>query len=127
MKLGYVVLYVPHVLAAAVFYETAFRLKRRFVHEAQYAEMDTGATALAFVDETFVSTFLPTFARNRTGSDPAGIEVALVCDDVGAAYTLALAAGATGQLAPIQKPWGQTVAHVRDLNGCLVEICSPLG
>ncbi|MFO0110274.1 MAG: VOC family protein, partial [Alphaproteobacteria bacterium] len=28
---------------------------------------------------------------------------------------------------PEQKPWGQTVAYVRDLNGFLVEICSPVG
>jgi lactoylglutathione lyase len=128
MKLGYVILYVPDVPAAVAFYEAAFGLKRRFVHEAkQYAEMETGATSLAFVDETFVATFLPGFARNRPDAVPAGVEVALVSDNVGAAYTAALVAGAISQLAPVQKPWGQTVAYVRDLNGCLVELCSPMG
>jgi lactoylglutathione lyase len=24
------------------------------------------------------------------------------------------------------KPWGQKVSYVRDLNGCLVEVCSPV-
>ena len=128
MKLGYVIVYVPDVLAAVDFYERAFGLERCFVHEAQlYAEMETGATALAFVDETFVQATVSEFARNRPTATPAGIEVALVNDDVGAAYATALAAGATSQLAPIIKPWGQTVAYVRDLNGCLVEICSPMG
>jgi lactoylglutathione lyase len=128
MKLGYVILYVPDVPAAIAFYESAFSLKRRFVHESQqYAELETGATALAFVDETFVSNSVPAFARNRPNNPPAGIEVGLVCDDVGAAYQAALNAGATPQVAPVQKPWGQTVAYVRDLNGCLVEICSPMG
>jgi lactoylglutathione lyase len=128
MKLGYVILYVPDVPAAIAFYESAFSLKRRFMHESQqYAELETGATALAFVDETFVSNSLPAFARNRPNNPPAGIEVALVSDDVGAAYQAALNAGATAQVAPVQKPWGQTVAYVRDLNGCLVEICSPMG
>jgi lactoylglutathione lyase len=128
MKLGYVIIYVPDVPAAVVFYERAFGLTRRFVHEGQqYAEMETGLTALAFVDEAFVGTFLPAFARNRSGGVPAGVEVALVSDDVETAYKTALAAGAAAQLAPMKKPWGQTVSYVRDLNGVLVEICSPMG
>jgi hypothetical protein len=28
---------------------------------------------------------------------------------------------------PTVKPWGQTVSYVRDLDGFLVEICSPMG
>ncbi len=28
---------------------------------------------------------------------------------------------------PSTKPWGQTVAYVRDLNGTLVEIGAPVG
>ncbi|MDR6644219.1 putative glyoxalase superfamily protein PhnB [Luteibacter sp. 1214] len=26
-----------------------------------------------------------------------------------------------------EKPWGQRVGHLRDLNGVIVEICSPMG
>ena len=49
MQLGYVILYVPDVTAAVSFYEAAFGLSPRFIHESgQYAEMETGATALAF-------------------------------------------------------------------------------
>ncbi len=128
MKLGYVILYVPDVPAAVAFYESAFGLKRRFVHETlTYAELETGATALAFVDETLASGSIPAFTRSRPANAPAGIEVGLVCDDVSAAYQVALRSGAAAQLAPVQKPWGQTVAYVRDLNGCLVELCSPMG
>jgi lactoylglutathione lyase len=127
MKLGYVIIYVPDVAAAVAFYETAFGLKRRFVHEShQYAEMETGATALAFVDQAFVAGFVPPFHPNVAAGKPAGVEIALVSDDVTAAYAQALAAGAKTVLAPMQKPWGQTVSYVRDLNGCLVEICSPM-
>jgi uncharacterized glyoxalase superfamily protein PhnB len=89
--------------------------------------METGATALAFVDENFVQESVPDFARNRPAAQPAGIEVALVSDNVASAHAAALHAGAIEQLAPKQKPWGQTVSYVRDLNGCLVEICSPMG
>lgn len=57
MKLGYVILYVADVGQTVDFYEAAFGLKRRFVHESgQYAELETGATALAFVHEAFTPT-----------------------------------------------------------------------
>lgn len=36
-----------------------------------------------------------------------------------------LQSGATEAKPPAEKPWDQTVAYVRDLNGFLVEICSP--
>ncbi|NRA89340.1 MAG: hypothetical protein HRU28_18575, partial [Rhizobiales bacterium] len=42
------------------------------------------------------------------------------------AYDHALKSGATPVSAPTEKPWGQTVSFVRDLNGCLVEIASPV-
>jgi len=47
MKFGYTIVYVPDVLASVEFFERAFGLKRRFVHESGYGEMETGATALA--------------------------------------------------------------------------------
>jgi len=50
----------------------------------------------------------------------------LVTDDPAAAYKKAVAAGAVAVKPPVLKPWGQTVAYVRDLNGCLIEICSPV-
>ena len=44
-----------------------------------------------------------------------------------AAFARAVAAGATPLKEPVTKPWGQTVAYVRDLDGFLVELCSPIG
>jgi catechol 2,3-dioxygenase-like lactoylglutathione lyase family enzyme len=123
-KLAYVILYVPDVAQAVAFYERAFGLTPRFVHESgTYAEMETGATALAFADETSTpnhGAFLP----NRADQKAAGAEVGLVVDNVRAAYEQALAQGAKPCIAPEQKPWGQTVSYVHDLNGFLVELCS---
>ena len=66
MKVGFVILYVPEVSASVTFYERAFGLVRRFMHESgQYAEMETGATALAFASEDMVSTPCHGFRRNR--------------------------------------------------------------
>ncbi len=126
MKLGYLIVYVRDVVATVAFYERAFGLVCRFRHETQYAEMETGTTALAFVDEAFVATSGVTFRLNRTTDTAAGVEIGLCADDVNAAFDTAIAAGATGVIAPQRKPWGQTVSYVRDCNGVLVEICSPI-
>jgi uncharacterized glyoxalase superfamily protein PhnB len=42
------------------------------------------------------------------------------------AFRRALAAGAEAVRPPAVKPWGQTVAYLRDPDGFLVEPCSPL-
>jgi lactoylglutathione lyase len=82
MKLGYLIVYVRDVPATVTFYERAFGLACRFRHETQYAEMETGSTALAFVDETFVATSGVMFKQNRATDAAAGIEVGLVTTDV---------------------------------------------
>jgi uncharacterized glyoxalase superfamily protein PhnB len=128
MKLGYVILYVPDVAAAAAFYERAFDVKPRFVHESgDYAEMETGATALAFVSETLAKKNGVAFRPGRSKDDPPAVEVGFVTTDPKGAFARALEAGATEVLKPVEKPWGQTVAYVRDANGFLVEICTPMG
>jgi lactoylglutathione lyase len=128
MNLGYVIVYTPDVIAAVEFYERAFGLTRRFVAESNdYAELDTGATALAFAHDSMAALNKLTVRPNRPGEVAAGVELALVTDDVAAAYAKALAAGATEVSAPERKPWGQTVSYVRDRDGVLVELCSPMG
>jgi catechol 2,3-dioxygenase-like lactoylglutathione lyase family enzyme len=125
IKLGYVILYVPDVAQSVAFYEKAFGLASRFIHESgQYAEMETGATALAFASEDMAAANGHTFRRNRLEDQAAGAEVALVTDDVRQGFTRAVAAGAVAVLQPTEKPWGQVVSYVRDPNGFLVEICS---
>jgi len=49
-----------------------------------------------------------------------------VTEDVAGAYARAVAAGAMPLMPPKEKPWGQIVSYVRDCNGFLVEICSPV-
>lgn len=127
MKLGYTILYVKDVPRAVAFYEDAFGLTRRFVHEAgMYAEMDTGATTLSFAAYGLAKSNLPCgFRENCPSEPPAGFEIAFVTDDVQAAYERALAVGATGVCPPKAKPWGQIVAFVRDKDGITVELCTP--
>jgi len=127
MRLGYVILYVHDLEETVVFYERAFGLSRRFLHDSGYAEMDTGATALAFATEALSASNGVVTRRNRPDVEAAGAEIAFVVEDVPAAYAAAVAAGASAYKPPRKKPWGQMVAYVRDINGFLVEICSPVG
>lgn len=125
MHLGYVILYVTDVTETVRFYEKAFGLACRFIHESNaYAEMETGQTALAFASEAILS---HSFRKNRMNNEPAGFEVSLVTENVNQAYDHAIKAGAVEVMQPETKPWGQVVSYVRDNNGCLVEICSPMG
>lgn len=53
-------------------------------------------------------------------------EIAFETGDVPAAFDRAVAAGAKPVQAVRDEPWGQTTSYVSDLNGYLVEICSPV-
>lgn len=129
MRYGYTIVYVADVAATLDFYERAFGLSRRFLAEGeQYGELDTGATTLAFSRHDLATTLFPGgYAALQPDAPPAGVELGLVTEDVQGAYARAVAAGATPLKAPAQKPWGQLVGYVRDLNGALIELCSPMG
>jgi len=127
MKFGYTIVYVPDVLASVEYFEKAFGMKRRFVHESGYGEMDTGSTALAFATHDLGASNLPSgYVKASNSQEPLGMEIALVTYDVPAAHAKALAEGAVSIKEPLLKPWGQTVSYVRCPDGTLVEICSPV-
>jgi lactoylglutathione lyase len=128
MKFAYTIIYVNDVLATVVFYEKAFGQRLRFLHESNmYAEMETGSTALAFAhhDMTHLNG-IPVRPNYLVDKSAAGIEIAFTDPDPKAAYDKAVAAGAKALKEPEKKSWGQIVGYVRDLNGCLVEISSPM-
>ncbi len=127
MKFGYTIIYVPDVPAALAFYERAFGLARRFVDPSStYGELATGETLLAFASEALPKQRGMSVRPNRPAEPAPGVEIALVTDDVSAAYAQALRAGAAAVHPAEQMPWGQTVAYVRDPSGVLVELCSPV-
>jgi lactoylglutathione lyase len=129
MKLGYTILYVPDVAASLAFFERAFGLRTRFLHESgTYGELETGATTLAFAAHELGDLNFPGGHVHANASpQPLGMEIALVTDDVAAAHAAALAQGAGELAAPSRKPWGQVVSYVRAPDGCLVELCTPVG
>lgn len=127
-RLGWVILFVADPGEAVDFYERAFGLSRRFVAEGNsYAELETGSTTLAFAAYELADDNLPNgFQRPSQDQPPFNVELALVFDDVEAAYARALEEGADALAEPARKPQGQTVGYVRDPFGNLIEIASPL-
>lgn len=127
MHFGYTIVYVPDVKAAIMFYQSAFGFAVRFnADDWDYAELESGDTTLAFAAERMADEMGVTIAPNRPDATAAGIELAFVTDKVDEDYAKAIGAGATAISEPHQMPWGQTVSYVRDLNGVLIEICSPV-
>jgi lactoylglutathione lyase len=128
MRFGYTILYVRDVAATLDFYERAFGQQRRFLHESgEYAELETGATTLAFATHGLVALSVPgVFSPAEASPAPPAFEVCFVTEDVAGAFQRALEAGAVEASTPQVKPWGQEVAYVRDLEGNLVELASPV-
>ena len=101
MQLGYTILYVPDVPATLKFYEAAFGLITRFLHESgDYGELETGSTALAFSSHSLMQQL----GKNPQAASPTApcFEIALCTPDVAAALARAV------------------------INGFLVELCTPV-
>lgn len=129
MKLGYTIIYVPQVSKTLEFFENAFGLRRKFLHESEdYGELDTGETTLAFASHELGQANLPKgYVAASDSLLPLGVEIAFTTSDVHSAFDSALAAGAKVIKEPEVKPWGQTIAYVRCPDGTLVELCTPMG
>lgn len=128
MKFAYTILYVRDVGRSLDFYESAFGLQRRFLHESgMYGELETGGTTMAFAAEAVAQSNLAGgFQSADPSRPPAAFEVAFATPDVQSAFERATRAGAMSAAEPKTKPWGQIVAYVRDPDGHLVELCTPM-
>lgn len=126
MKLGHVILYVDDVPATLDAWHAAFGLGVLYRHEdGIYGELETGETTLSFAETEFGrGHFEDPETRALFDGRPSRFEIGLTVDDVHASHERAIAAGMTNALAPRTKPWGQTVAWVKDANGILVELAS---
>lgn len=127
MKLGYTLFYVDDVEETLKFYNKAFGLKTAFLHESkQYGELETGDTKLGFVNHETAGSHGFKYKKMTAQAEPMACEIGLVTKKVAEAYEQAIKAGAVALSPPKEKPWGQLVSYVRDCNGFLVEICSPM-
>jgi lactoylglutathione lyase len=121
--LGFVIMYTRNVADKMAFYERAFGMQKgALADKAVYGEMLGGDVKLQFVQEDFARNYVPDFVPNRLERPAPGIEIGFIFDDVAAAYHRAIDIGCTSVAAPEKRPWGPTIAFVRDDEGVLVEM-----
>ena len=126
MRFAYTILYVDDVAGTLAFYETAFGLSQGMLHPSgDYGELASGATKLAFSSTRLMAEIGKTPGRPEAGRPV--FEIAFTVDDVAAALSTALQAGAKLVQDVEHMPWGQTTAYVTDPNGFMVEPCTPIG
>ncbi len=128
--LGYTIFYVADVRATVAFFHDAFELEPKFVtDEGDYGELATGTTTLAFAAIPLAMDGLSSgggFTPSNPNQPPQAASITLVSNEFDALFTQALAAGAIRYVDPTEKPWGQTVAYVRDANGILIALATPV-
>ena len=127
MRLGYTILYVQDAAASLEHYKNAFGCETLFVHESKlYGEAETGGTILGFaaiqMSESNGVAMRPSDPMDVTGP----ISITFLTNDVQANYARAIANGASAVTPPMTKPWGQQCSYVRDIDGHLVEIATPI-
>lgn len=128
MKYGYTILYVENVKKTISFYEKAFGFTPKFITpENDYGELISGETTIAFASyELGKSNFKEEFKKVNSSDKPFGVEMVFVSENIEADFKKAIDMGAI-EFEPIkEKPWGQKVGYVRDINGFLIEICTPI-
>jgi lactoylglutathione lyase len=131
-RFGWSILYVDDVAGSVRLYTEAFGLVVRFIHESgTYAEFETGETTLALSDRRDAAQNFG-FESPGLSSRPADLlsltgNITLVCSDVAARFTHAVASGAVAIAPPMEKPWGQVCAYVSDPDGHIIEFATPIG
>ena len=126
-RLGTVIFYVEDVAKTIAFFEKAFCLSSAFIDPSgQYGQLETGSTALGFASLALANQNLPQGFRPISLKELPGCEISFTAKDVQASLSHALKSGAELIASPEEKPWGQTVAYIRDFNGILIEIASDM-
>ena len=129
IKYNYTILYVQDVTKSIDFYERAFGFKRKFIApDNSYGELITGDTILSFASVALAKSNLKGgLIESSNSNKPFAIEIGFATDNVERVYDKAVNEGAIAEAPAKRKPQGQTVAYVRDLDGFLIEICTPMG
>ncbi len=128
IQYAYTILYVTDVPKTLAFYENAFGFEQKLLTpESDYAELISGTTIIAFAsNELGKSNFKNGFRVSNINEKPFGIELAFTTLEVKKVMDQAIKNGAILLEECKTKPWGQEVGYIRDINGFLIEICTPI-
>lgn len=128
IQYAYTILYVNDVPRTMEFYTKAFGFEEKFLTpENDYGEILSGTTTIAFANiELGSSNFKKGFTTSSLKEKPFGIELAFTTLAIEKVMENALQNGAVLLEETVTKPWGQQVGYVRDINGFIIEICTPI-
>lgn len=128
IKFKYVILYVENVEKSMNFYRDTFNTEIKFITpEKDYGELITGDTTLSFASLDLANSNIKEgFLTSTTENKPFGIELGFVTDDVKYLVEKSVSNGAILYENIVEKPWGQKVAYIKDLDNYLVEICTEI-
>lgn len=128
VQYAYTILYVKDVAKTIEFYRKAFGFEHKFLTpENDYGEVKSGNTTLAFANlELGNANFKNGFKESKLDEQPFGLELAFTTSEVEKVMENAIKNGAELLEGTVTKPWGQQVGYLRDLNGFLIEICTPI-
>lgn len=128
IQYAYTILYVENVEESMEFYQQVFGFEQKLITpEKDYGELLSGTTTLAFANlELGKSNFRQGFTQSSLNERPFGIELAFATEHVEEVMETALKHGATLLEETVTKPWGQKVGYLRDVNGFIVEVCTPI-
>ena len=129
IQFAYTILYVKDVSSTMDFYKKAFGFEEKLLTpEKDYGEIRSGSTTLAFASfELGQANFKKGFEASQLSNKPFGFELAFTTSAVADTMDHAIQLGATLLEPAVVKPWGQTVGYLRDINGFILEICTPIG
>ncbi len=128
IQYSYTILYVSDVLGTLEFYKKAFGFEQKFLTpENDYGEIRSGSTTISFANfKLGNSNFQKGFTESKLSEKPFGVELAFTTSEVEKVMKNAIASGAVLLEETVTKPWGQKVGYLRDLNGFIFEICTPI-
>lgn len=129
MKFSYTILYVKDVAKTASFYQQAFQFTLKMITpEQDYAELVSGETTLSFASLELANSNIKGGVLNRLSihEKPFAMQLSFTSEQIEIDFEHALNSGARLLSPLITKPWGQTVGYVQDINGFLIEICTPI-
>ena len=128
VKISHTILYVQNVRRSMSFYQQTFGYQEKLISPTEdYGELATGDLTLAFATHNLAASNLAKgYYPCQPETAPPGFELCFETVSVDQVVEKALANGATEYQAMEQKSWGQTVAYLRDPDGFLVAIGSPV-
>src|ERR1700734_1037909 len=105
IRFSHTMFYVNDVLKTLEFYNKAFEIKPKFIHESDaYAELNTDSVTLAFATEDLGKMNLPEgFITNDITSLPQACEIVFTTDDPERYYNQAVRVGAQAVSPPQKK------------------------